>query len=154
MTLFKHQPLATRPQLPLFSQLSNEIDRFFGQGFPMNSRSSDLLTDVWQPSADIERQDNRYIVRADIPGVDPKNINVSMDNGNLVIEGKRESKTEDKRENYYRLERSYGSFYRSFNLPDAQDAKKIEAHCHNGVLEVIVPKLVAEKHKKIEVKVD
>ncbi len=154
MSLFKHQPLTTRPQLPVFSQLSHEIDRLFGNGYQMNNRHSDLLADVWQPSTDIEQRDNQYIVRADIPGVDPKNINVSMDNGNLVIEGKRESKAEEKQDNFYRLERSYGSFYRSFNLPNAQDAKKIEAHCNNGVLEVIVPKVVAEKHKKIEVKVD
>jgi HSP20 family protein len=155
MSLFKHQPLSTMPQLPMFSQLSDEMNQFFGRDLPMFSRQSDLLSTDWQPATDIEQRDNRYIVRADIPGVDPKDIKVSMENGNLIIEGKRETKVEENKKNYHRVERSFGSFYRCINLPDASnESKKIEAHCNKGVLEIIVPKIGAAAHKKIEIKVD
>lgn len=157
MSLFKpqHQPLSTIQQLPIFSQLSDEMNQFFGRDLPLFSRQSDLLSGEWQPATDIEQRDNRYIVRADIPGVDPKDIKVSMENGNLIIEGKRETKMEENNKNYHRVERSYGSFYRCINLPDAsEEPKKIEAHCNKGVLEVIVPKLASSAQHKIEIKVD
>ncbi|MFT7009750.1 MAG: HSP20 family protein [Colwellia sp.] len=153
MSLFKHQPLATMPQLPIFSQLSDEMNQFFGHDLPLFSRQSDLSE--WQPATDVEQKDNLYIVKADIPGVDPKDIKVSMENGNLIIEGKRETKVEENKKNYRRVERSFGSFYRCINLPDASDEhKKIEAHCNKGVLEIIVPKISAAAQKKIEIKVD
>lgn len=155
MSLFKHQPLSTIPSFPIFSQLSDEMNQFFGRDLPLFSRQSDYLTGDWQPAIDIEQRDNRYIVKADIPGVDPKDIKVSMENGNLIIEGKRETKVEENKQNYRRVERSFGSFYRCLNLPDAsEESKKIEAHCNKGVLEVIVPKLETAAQKKIEIKVD
>ncbi len=155
MSLFKYQPLSTIPQLPIFSQLSDEMNQFFGRDLPLFNRQSDFLSGDWQPATDIEQKDNRYIVKADIPGVDPKDIKVSMENGNLIIEGKRESKEEENKQNYRRIERSFGSFYRCISLPDASDeSKKIEAHCNKGVLEVIVPKISSSEQKKIEIKVD
>jgi HSP20 family protein len=73
----------------------------------------------------------------------------------LVVEGKRETEAEENREDFSRVERSYGSFYRSFNLPDAAtNAKKIKAHSHNGVLEITVPISETAQQKKIEIKVD
>lgn len=154
MSLFKHQPLSTIPQLPMFSQLSDEMNHFFGRDLPIFGRQPDLLSNEWRPATDIEQRDNRYIVRADIPGVDPKDIKVTMESGNLIIEGKRETKVEENKQNYRHIERSFGSFYRCINLPDASDeSKKIEAHCNKGVLEIIVPKMGAAVHKKIEIKV-
>ena len=153
MSLFNRQPLTTLPSLPLFSQLSDEMNHFWGKDNLLTRRQGDLMTD-WLPDVDIEQKKNMYLVRADIPGVAPEDIKVSMDNGNLIIEGKRENKVLDNRENYRCVERSYGSFYRSFNLPDATDAKTIEAHSRNGVLEVSVPITASAKQKKIEVKVD
>jgi HSP20 family protein len=155
MSLFKHQPLSNMPQLPIFSQLSDEMNHFFGRDLPLFGRQSDLLSTEWQPATDVEQRDNRYIVRADIPGVDPKDIKLTMENGNLIIEGKRETKVEENKKNYYRVERHFGSFYRCVNLPDASDeSKKIEAHCNKGVLEIIIPKISASSQKKIEIKVD
>lgn len=153
MSLFKHHPLASMQQLPMFSQLSDEMNQFFGRDLPMFGRQTDLSE--WQPATDIEQKDNRYIVRADIPGVDPKDIKVTMENGNLIIEGKRESKVEENKKNYHRVERSFGSFYRCINLPDCcNEHAKIEAHCNKGVLEVIVPKLGSSVQNKVEIKVD
>ena len=125
MSIFKHQQLSTQPQMPIFSQLSDEMNRFLSRDFPMYSRATDLLSGEWAPDADIEQKENSYIVRADIPGVNPKDIKVSMDNDNLIIEGKRNTKTEENKDNYRRVERNFGAFYRCFNLPDAAtDAKK------------------------------
>jgi HSP20 family protein len=77
-----------------------------------------------------------------------------MDNGNLIIEGKRDTKAEQNKDNFRMVERNYGGFYRSLYLADAAEAKGIKAHCHNGVLEVKVPLAEAAQHKKIEVIVD
>lgn len=153
MSLFKHQPLTTRSNLPLFTQLSDEMSRFWPTESLLSHHQSELLGD-WQPAIDIEQKSNMYLVRADMPGVDPKDIKVTMDNGHLVIEGKRETKVEGSKENYRCIERSFGSFYRSFNLPDASDANGIEAHCKSGVLEVSVPIKETAKQKKIEIRID
>ncbi len=153
MSLFNRQSLTTLPDLPLFSQLSNELNRFWGNDSLLGHRQVEQFTD-WLPNIDIEQKKNMYLVKADVPGVAAKDIKVTMDNGYLVIEGKRESKVEENRENYRCVERAYGNFYRSFKLPDASDAKAIEAHCRDGVLEISVPIAETAKQKKIEVKVD
>jgi len=142
-----------QPNLPLFSQLSDEMNRFWSRDSIFDRRQSDLLGD-WQPDIDVEKKNNVYLIRADIPGVNPKDIKVTMDNGNLVIEGNRETNVEETKENYRFIERAYGSFYRNVHLPDASNAKGIEAHCKNGVLEVTVPIAETAKQKKIEVIVD
>lgn len=154
MSLLKRKSLAAFPQLPLSSQLSDEMNRLFEREFPLTSGRWETLGGQWQPDVDIEQKADHYVITADIPGVDPKDISVSMDNGMLTIEGKRESRVEEKRENYRCIEREYGSFYRSFSLPDACEAEKIKAHSHNGVLEVTVPKQESAKQKKIQVHVD
>ncbi|WP_164735589.1 Hsp20/alpha crystallin family protein [Marinobacter sp. NP-4(2019)] len=154
MSLLKRKSLSAFPQLPLASQLSEEMNRLMEREFPLLGRHWETLGGQWQPDVDIEQKANEYLITVDIPGVDPKDISVSMDNGMLTIEGKRESKVEEKKENYRCIEREYGSFYRSFSLPDAGESDKIKAHVHNGVLEITVPKLESTKQKKIEVHVD
>ena len=151
MNLFKRQPLTTTPQLPLFSRLNEEMNRFFESDFPSLTGRWDVLGGQWQPDIDIEQKSNEYVVKADLPGVEVKDIKVSMDNGMLTIEGKRESKVEENKENYRCIERSYGSFFRSVALPDAVVEENIKAHCHNGVLEVIVPKEKSAKLKEIPI---
>ena len=142
------------PQLPLFSQLNDEISRFFERDYPLSGERLSSLEGQWFPSVDIEQQDGKYLLKADIPGVDPKDIKISIENGQLTIEGKRESKLEENKDNYRRVERSSGSFYRSFSLPDANEDKDIQAHCSNGVLEITIPRTESAKKKKIEVIVD
>ena len=156
MSLLKRRSLSTLPTtLPLFSQLSDEMNRFWGNELPVFSQRNEIVGGDWQPEIDIEQKKDMYLVRADIPGVDPKDIKVSIENGNLIVEGRRETEVEENRDNFYRVERSFGSFYRSFNLPDADtNVKKIKAHSHNGVLEVSVPISETAKQKKIEIKVD
>lgn len=154
MSLLKRKSLSAFPQLPLSSQLSEEMNRLLEREFPLATRRWETLEGQWQPDVDIEQKADQYVITADIPGVNPKDINVSMDNGMLTIEGKRESQVEEKKENYRCIEREYGSFYRSFSLPDACEAEKIKAHAHHGVLEVIVPRQEAAKQKKIQINVD
>ncbi|MDX1456065.1 MAG: Hsp20/alpha crystallin family protein [Marinobacter sp.] len=154
MSLLKRKSLSAFPQLPLASQLSDEMNRLFEREFPLLGRQWETLGGQWQPDVDIEQKTDKYIITADIPGVDPKDISVSMDNGMLTIEGKRESRVEEKKENYRCIEREYGTFYRSFSLPDATDAEKIKAHVHHGVLEVTVPKAETPQQKRIRVEVD
>jgi HSP20 family protein len=154
MSLLKRKSLSNFHSLPLFSQLSEEMNRLWERDAPLMSRSWETLGGQWNPDVDIEQKEDKYLVTVDIPGVDPKDIKVAMDNGMLTIEGKRESKAEEKRENYRCVEREFGSFYRSFSLPDATEAQKIKAHIHGGVLEVTVPKLESAKQKKIQVVID
>jgi HSP20 family protein len=154
MNIFKRQPLSTLPQLPLFSQLSEEMNHFFDRDLSTLGTNWPTLGGQWKPAIDIEKTDKEYVIRADIPGVDAEDINVSMENNMLVIEGRRETKAEKNEQNYHCVERNYGSFYRAIGLPEAVDSAKIRAHNHNGVLEVKVPKSAGAKQKVIPVLAD
>lgn len=154
MSLLKYHPLANLTRFPFFSKLSDDIEQFWDQDFPSLNKQLELSDGKWIPEVDIQQSDGKYLVKADIPGVEPKDISVSMDNHNLIIEGKRESEIDEKKGDYRRIERSYGSFYRRFNLPDASDSEDIDAKCHNGVLEVSIPKKESTTQKKIEVKIE
>jgi HSP20 family protein len=91
------------------------------------------------------------MIIADIPGVKPEDIEVSMEAGVLTVKGKKESETKTEKEGYKRVERTSGSFYRRFSLPDSADGDAINAKCKHGVLEIIIPKREAVKPKRINV---
>lgn len=108
-------------------------------------------TQDWMPSMDVIEEDHQYVLRADVPGIDPKEIEILFEDGTLLLKGERTSQTEQEQKGYRRIERRYGSFQRSFRLPDSIDADNITASSHHGVLEVRVPK--QEKlARKIEIK--
>ncbi len=148
MNLLQSQPVRH------ISRLQDEINNFFRNGDFISPRLDDssAATSQWMPSVDIKEEEDKFVISADIPGVSPKDIDVSMENGILTIKGERE--TEEKEENnvYRRVECSYGSFYRRFSLPDTADAEKIEAKGKHGVLEITVAKREASKAKRITVK--
>ncbi len=127
----------------LFDQLLNEM---------AEPEASTLKTGQWLPAVDIKEEENRYLIHADIPGVDPKDIEITADSGVLTIKGERSVEKEDKQEGYTRRERSYGSFYRSFTLPDNADTDHIEAKGKDGVLEIALPKAKAKLAKRSTVK--
>lgn len=112
---------------------------------------SNIVTSNWTPAVDIKEEDQRFVLQADIPGVDPKEIDVTMDNGVLTIKGERRHESEEEANGYKRVERSYGSFYRRFSLPDSADAEGITAKGKDGVLEVVIPKLEKVQPRKISV---
>lgn len=113
--------------------------------------TSKVVGGEWVPMVDIKEEDERYVLHADIPGVKPEDIEITMENGVLSIRGERQLEEKEERENYKRIERSHGVFYRRFTLPDNTDAKGITARGDNGVLEVVIPKSAETQPKRIEV---
>lgn len=105
----------------------------------------------WMPAVDVFEKDDRFVVKAELPGMKEDDIDVSVVGDTLSIKGEKKTETEVKDEDYYRCERSYGTFYRSIPLPSNIDANKIEASFDDGVLEVTLPKSAKVKPKKITV---
>lgn len=137
---------------PSFKHLQNELGKLFDRRFFTPEDDSTIETSHWMPLVDIKEEPSRFVLYADIPGVDPKNIEISMEGGILTIKGERASETKEEGEGYARVERVKGIFYRRFALPDTADSDGIEAHGKHGVLEVIIPKREKAKARKIEVK--
>lgn len=148
MALIRYQPRS------LIRDMSEDMNRFFGNRFGtfLSPDESNAFDEGWIPAVDIKEEGDKFLVRADIPGVDPKDIEVSMENGVLTIHGKRESEVKDEKDGYRRVERVYGEFHRQFTLPDSADSEKISAKCEKGVLEISIGKSEARKPKRIAVK--
>ncbi|WP_127475405.1 Hsp20/alpha crystallin family protein [Sulfurivermis fontis] len=141
MSLVRYDPWS------LLDQLRREMDRAYeGREESGISTASD-----WVPAVDIKEEPDCFLIRADVPGVDPKAIEVHAENGMLTIKGERESEKKEEKEGYKRVERVYGSFFRRFSLPDTADTDKITAKSNNGVLEVRVPKHERVQPRKITV---
>lgn len=136
----------------LFNQLRDEMDRMF-ERTPVSTSGNEanISSGDWTPAVDIKEEKDAYVIHADIPGVDPKDIEVHMENGVLSVKGERESEKKEEREGYKRIERSKGSFFRSFSLPDSVDGDNISAKSKNGVLEVRIPKSNNNGSRKISV---
>lgn len=105
----------------------------------------------WAPRVDIKEDDKRFVILADIPGIDPADIEVSMDKGVLTIKGERKQESEEQGPRFTRQERHYGAFFRRFALPDSADAEGITAHGKHGVLEVVIPKRAATAPRRITI---
>lgn len=107
----------------------------------------------WTPAVDIYEDEEALTLRFELAGVEPKDVDIRFENGTLTLKGERKLEREDKRDNYHRIERQYGSFTRGFSLPATVDAEKIKAESRNGVLVVTLPKKPEAKPKSIQVKV-
>jgi len=142
MAMMRYEPWS------LLNQLHREMDSMFRPG---SEDESALATSDWNPAVDIKEEDDAFVIYADVPGVDPKDIEVHMEHGVLTIKGERQSETQEERENYRRVERVRGSFYRRFSLPDTADADKITARSEHGVLEVRIPKQEKVQPRRITV---
>ena len=118
----------------------------------LNADDASATTANWTPSVDISESENAFTLQADIPGVNPDDIDISMEKGVLTIKGERLSEDVEKDENFRRVERQSGQFYRRFTLPDTADAERIEAKSAHGVLTVTIPKQEVAMSRKIEVK--
>ena len=140
-----------------FRELDEVQNRFHTifSGFPtrlFGNGKSIKMTD-WSPQVDILEDDHEYLVKADLPEMKKEEVKVTMENGVLSIAGERKVEKEEKTKKYHRIERSFGSFERTFTVPEDADAKKIAAEFRDGVLKVHLPKVPAAKPKPIEVKV-
>ena len=118
----------------------------------VDNENDHSLTSSWQPAVDIKEEENCFLIVADVPGVDPKDIEITMENGMLTVKGERHSEIEDSNKNYKLTERTRGAFYRRFSLPDTADGEHIEAKGSNGVLEITIPKHEKVQPRRIEVK--
>ena len=131
---------------------SNRLDSLFDKRFfPAVWFSEESGLGDWRPVVDIYDEDDKTVIKAEIPGVDKDKINVDVKDGILTLTGERSYENESKEENYHRRERAYGRFERSFALPDGLDPEKIDADYKDDVLRIEIPKPEEKKPKRIEV---
>ena len=131
------------------ARLQDEVNRLFDTGGLVRSGESV----GWTPACDIYEDEEAVSLKFELAGVDPKDVDVRFENGVLTVKGERKLEREEKRENYHRVERSYGTFTRSFSLPGSLDAEKIRAETKHGVVTITLPKKPEAKPRAIQVKV-
>ena len=136
-------------------QLQSRLSTLFGRSALRNNGEKDESMTVaeWAPLVDIAEDDNEYLITAEIPEVPKDNVKVTVNQGVLSIQGERTMEREENGKKYHRVERAYGSFSRSFTLPDYVDGNRIAAEFKEGVLRVHVPKSEQAKPKSIQVKI-
>jgi HSP20 family protein len=127
--------------------LQNQMNRLFDSALQGNSNG----TTSWVPAADIYESDEDLIVNLDLPGVDPKMVDLRVENNVLTVRGERQFEQKQNTENYHRVERSYGAFGRSFTLSTSVNPEKIRATYQSGVLSIVLPKAEAAKPRKIQI---
>jgi HSP20 family protein len=132
-----------------------EFDRLFREAFSplFGHREGELSTRAWAPAVDIFETENSIVLKAELPGVDPKDVEVRVEDNTLYLKGERKFEKETKEENYHRIERSYGSFARSFALPNSMDAEKVAAEYQDGLLTLTLPKREEAKPKTIKINI-
>ena len=140
MTVVRYEPWA------LVSRLQKDIDRLFGA--PQTTATD---SGAWLPPADIHEEANQFVLHVDLPGGDPKAVEITSEQGVLSIRGQRDETRREAREGYRRVERVSGEFLRRFSLPESADAQNIKAKSVHGVLEVVIPKLAQVQPLKITV---
>lgn len=129
-----------------------EFKQFFDRALhEADADQSNVVTSQWAPRVDIKEEDTRFVIFADIPGVEPGEIEINMDKGILSIKGERSTSSSEENERFSRVERSHGVFYRRFSLPDSADAEGITASGKNGVLEISIPKKPETTPRRIKV---
>lgn len=130
---------------PFRREMEGLFERFFG---PENGNGQLAR---WTPRVDVEEADKEIRVKADLPGVDPKAIEITIENGILTVRGEKTEEKEEKGTSYHRVERFAGSFYRTIPLPPGADAEKVSATSANGVVTIIIPKKASAQPKRIRV---
>ena len=134
-------------------KFQDDVNRLLGEsgmGAGADDASS-VVTSHWTPAVDIREDQDRYVILADIPGVEPKDIEITMEQGVLTIKGERRTEARDEGNGYRRAERVHGTFYRRFSLPDSANPDGIAATGKDGVLEISIPKQEKLQPRRIEV---
>jgi len=142
--------LSADPFRELF-ELQRGIDHLFGENFGASPEG--VASKAWTPAVDVYEDDDSFLIKVELPEVNREDVKVSLNDNMLSISGERRVENEEKRENYHRVERSYGQFYRSFTLPPNVSTEAINAQFKDGVLRLTLPKREEAKPKQIEVKV-
>ena len=148
--------MVRNPQWPAQGAMKDPVkqifDRLFeGSLFQNATDESSVVTSQWVPRVDIKEEADRFLLYADIPGVDPQAIELQMDKGMLTIKGERREEKVNETERYSRIERRHGVFHRRFALPDSADPDGITASGHNGVLTISIPKRPESTPRRIQV---
>ena len=134
------------------SAFPEDVRQVFNQFFNDEDRDgSSVVTSQWAPRVDIKEEAERFLILADLPGIDPQDVEVLMDKGILSIKGERKDETREEGDKFSRIERRYGSFHRRFALPDSADADGVTAAGSNGVLEISIPKRAESTPRRIQV---
>jgi HSP20 family protein len=146
MAIVKWDPLR---ELQLMQEQMNRLfelsrDRTFGEPFEQG---------LWQPPVDIYEDEREVVVKMEVPEVEQKEIDVHIEEGILIIQGERQLEREEKKHNYHRIERSYGTFRRAFSLPATVEQGEIRATCEKGVLKVVLPKKATSQPRHIDVEI-
>jgi HSP20 family protein len=131
--------------------IRDKMNRLFEDSIAGRGEESGLLQRTWIPSVDIYESDKELVLTAEVPGIEEKDIEVKVEDSTLTIKGERKMEKETKEENYHRIERSYGSFFRSFSLPNYVDLDKIKAEHQNGVLKITMPKKDESKSRSVRI---
>jgi len=136
------------------STVQDRVNKLFEDVIRSPYRSDEgFAVSAWTPAVDIYETDKEIVLKAELPEMPEKDIGIKVEDNNLIVSGERRKENEVKEENYHRIERSYGSFYRSFTLPHAVDRENIKASYKDGVLKVILPKKEEAKPKQIKIDV-
>ena len=130
-----------------------EFDRLFREAFSPTGNEGEVSTRTWAPPVDIYENGDNLVLKAEVPGVNPEDVEVRVEDNTLYLKGERKFEKEVKEQNYHRVERSYGTFTRSFSLPNSVDSDKVTATYKDGVLTLTMPKREEAKPKTIKVNV-
>ena len=137
-----------------FSTLQDRLNRILRESFSPESPEEALTTSNFAPPVDVYEDEHNITLKIEVPGIDEKDINVSIENNTLTVRGERRFEKDEKEENFHRVERMYGSFTRSFTLPNTVDPEQVSAHYEKGVLKIRLAKKAEAKPKQIKVNVD
>jgi HSP20 family protein len=137
-----------------FERMRRDMDRFWDSFLEGGLRKRTEEGKEWFPSLDVAETKNDLVVKAEVPGMDAKNIDISLSDGMLTIKGEKKEEKEEKEADYHLVERSYGAFTRSIRLPAEVQGDKINATYKNGVLKITLPKSEEAKKKEIKIKVE
>ena len=130
-----------------------EFDRLFKEAFSPMHGETEVSTRSWAPPVDIYETEDAIVLKAELPGMDPKDVEVRVEDNTLYLKGERNFEKDVKEQNYHRVERSYGTFTRTFSLPNSVDADKVAANYKDGVLTLTMPKKEEAKPKTIKIEV-
>ncbi len=145
------RPFGEQPYFREMEEMSDRLNRLFAYPRPYEKEALKLAE--WSPVVDIQETETEYLVKAELPEVLKENVKVTVENGVLTIQGERKQEKEEKGKKFHRIERSYGTFLRTFTVPEEVEATKVAADFKDGVLRIRLPKTEKPRTKAIEVKV-
>jgi HSP20 family protein len=148
MNIVKYDPFGD------LRNLQDEMNRLFSGTFSRGGRQDEIMRGAWSPQVDIFENKNEIVLEAELPGMKSEDVNISIENNILTLHGERKFEKKDEGDNFHRVERSYGSFTRSFTLPPTVSSENANAEFENGVLRLTLAKREEAKPRRIEIKAD